>query len=145
MSSGRSDLPSSKTTIHTYAFPLSKMSIFVFPPTSYTTSPHLHSQLMTSPHTLLRKWKQSDRNIFIFAISQASRLPASVFIFSAFHPVAKGEASLLPSKADKSCTCAWDFIPCLLKDVIITIISLPPVSLVSPSVLNHPHLHTNIF
>lgn len=94
--------------------------------------------------TLLRNQNQWDRNIFIFAVKWPLRHPASVFIFLAF-VLLLWVVSLLLSKADKLSTCAWDSIPLLFKDVIITLIPVPPASLVSPSVLNHPHLHTNIF
>lgn len=60
------------------------MSILTAPPNSYATSPHPPSQSMTAPHTWLRKQKQSNRTIFIFAISSPPRLPAAVFILCAF-------------------------------------------------------------
>lgn len=60
------------------------MSILTAPPNSYTTSPNPPSQSITAPHTWLRKQKQSNRTIFIFAISSPLRLPAAVFILSAF-------------------------------------------------------------
>ena len=88
------------------ALPLSKMSISVYLSNSYTTSLDPHSQAHDLASYFKKKQKQSDRNIFICAISRPSRLPALAFIFSAFSPVARGEGSLLPSKADQPSTCA---------------------------------------
>lgn len=98
--------------------------------------------LLALPHAWLRKQKQSDRNI-IFAICRPLSLSASIFVFSAFCPVAMGEVSLLLPNDDKPSTCAWDSKPCLLKDItMMTMTSLGPAPLGSPSVLNKPYQHT---
>lgn len=88
------------------ALPLSKMSISVSLSTPLTTSLDPHSQAHDLASYFKKKQKQSDRSIFIGAISRPLRLPALVFIFFAFRPVARGEGSLLPSKADQPSTCA---------------------------------------
>lgn len=59
------------------------------------------SRRMTLPRTSLRRQKQPDRIILIFASSRSLRLPAPVLLFSAFCPAGAGEGPLFPGKADK--------------------------------------------